>query len=212
MQRTRINWPWQPLYTYNPVTGCRRGCTWGKGGCYARRNWNRLHRKRTGLEFPDVHFWPDRLLDKFPRKRSYIFVGSMSGIEYWESQWIEFVLRKFEKDLWHTGLFLTKDPSVYRFHIWPSNTMQGLTLTCEDDSKVRQSKALLDIDCAPRPFLSIEPLLGCLRVNVPPIIDRVIVGEMTGPGAVKVRPEWVQSIKENVPAEKIYWKQPWIAA
>jgi len=36
----------------------------------------------------------------------------------------------------------------------------------------------------------------------------VTVGQMTGPGAVAPRREWVQSIKDHVPERNIYWKQP----
>ena len=37
-------------------------------------------------------------------------------------------------------------------------------------------------------------------------IDLVIVGAQTSPN-VKPQPEWIQSIRDNVPADKIYWKR-----
>jgi hypothetical protein len=40
---------------------------------------------------------------------------------------------------------------------------------------------------------------------------QVIVGQMSGRGAIAPKREWVQSIKDNVPADRIYWKQPELA-
>ena len=101
-------------------------------------------------------------------------------------------------------MFLSKNPVAYYGYDWPSNTMQGLTITGENfglnfTDIVLQKRY-------PRPFLSIEPLLG----NIPDAdysrFEKVIVGAMTGPKAVKPELEWVKSIKKNVPADKIYWK------
>ena len=82
--------------------------------------------------------------------------------------------------------------------------MQGLTLTCEQKPDI-QENYIAAMRLFPRPFLSIEPLLGSLAVDVGGF-ERVIVGAMTGPGAVRPKPEWVESIKMNVPPEKLFWK------
>jgi protein gp37 len=83
--------------------------------------------------------------------------------------------------------------------------MQGLTMTLTQTEHC-QRENMEEMRKYSRPFLSLEPLLGTLRVEVHDM--QVIVGKMTGPGAIKPRREWVQSIKDNVPAKNIYWKQP----
>jgi len=199
MQATRINWPWKPLYTWNPITGCKRGCPW----CYARRIHQRFH---PDIPFSEIVVHEDRLEDLMPRKPSYIFVGSMTDLEYWPDYAVREILQACRYHVEHTFLFLSKNPMSYYGVTWPPNTMQGVTITCHGDDMELQYRVMLGIRSAPRPFLSIEPLLGVLRIKVRDM--QVIVGKMTGPGAVAPRREWVQSIKDNVPAKNIYWKQP----
>jgi protein gp37 len=55
--------------------------------------------------------------------------------------------------------------------------------------------------------LSIEPLLGPVAVDVPDEIELVIVGAMTGLGAVKPKAEWIQSCRDHIAPEKLWFKQ-----
>jgi len=218
MNRTKIDWPGL-THTFNPVTGCKRGCKWGEGGCYAKKNWDRLHRKREGCEFEEIRFHPERMDDFLwlgrQKEPLTIFVGSMSDIEWWERSTTIAILNEIQHYPKHTFMFLSKSPLVYSEYAWPANTMQGLTLTCEQTFYL-QEKMIDEILQRPRPFLSIEPLLGKLRVDLAArelfefgfkTFETVIVGAMTGAGKIKPQPEWIQSIKDNVPAEKIYWKK-----
>ena len=206
MNKTKIDWP-GPNYTWNPVTGCKRGCKWGTGGCYAKRNWDRLHRKRIGCEFETVKFYYKRLLDRdlVIKAPCTIFVGSMSDPEYWNAQWMCHIIDTMEKHPSNTFMLLSKNPTSYHDYVWPANSMQGLTMTCIQTT-LYQSETVSEIMKRPRPFLSIEPILGTLKIQLSNRLETVIVGAMTGPGAIAPKPEWIQSIKDNVPAEKIYWK------
>lgn len=46
-----------------------------------------------------------------------------------------------------------------------------------------------------------------VRIVMPEKYELVIVGAITGPNPVKPQKEWIQSVKDHVPREKIYWKK-----
>ncbi len=195
MTKTKIDWGIPGLLTWNPITGCKSGCSY----CYARR----IHERFNKTPFTEIVFHPERLGEPSGKmKPSTIFVGSMSDLEYWSTRKTEKVLWNCKQNPKHTFMFLSKDWQIYKYYKWPDNTMQGLTVTLEYYHK----SDLEYMAFFPRPWLSIEPLLGTINDKLPHRFERVIVGAMTGPGAVIPRPEWIQSIKDNVPAEKIYWK------
>ena len=190
--------------TWNVVSGCRRGCPY----CYAKRIHDRFD---PHVPFSHIEFHEGRLLDKMPRAPSKIFVGSMSDIEYWEKEWVERILDVCRQNKRHTFMFLSKEPHSYRGFEWPENTMQGLTET-KVDNPIESYEVMDEMVHLPRPFLSIEPLLGmffCIggKGKLPDEYELVIVGAMTGPGAIFPRQEWIESVRMNVPAEKIYWKR-----
>jgi protein gp37 len=185
-------------YTWNPVVGCKRKCHY----CYAKRIHDRFHPDK---KFTDIVFYPKRLkeAEKLIGDEK-VFVGSMSDIEYWHKEWTQQIIDTCKMAAGTTFMFLSKNPYSYDGFVWPKNTMQGLTIThlgCLD------AITLVLMFDFPRPFLSIEPLLGNISGNLKNTpFETIIVGAMTGPKAVIPKPEWIQSIKDNVPAEKIYWK------
>ena len=187
-------------YTWNPVTGCKRRCKY----CYARKIHNRFYK----YPFSEIRFHRDRLREPLKiKKPSKIFLGSMTDIEYWlpymYSEVISFISTEGN---YHTYMCLSK--SAYQYHeFYPKNTMQGLTV--EMPSNVIQTVQIAQIARMPRPFLSIEPIAGGLYKEIPESIELVIVGAETGNRKDKIIPqkEWIQSIKDNVPEEKIYWKK-----
>ena len=194
MQRTRIDWPGL-THTWNIITGCKRHCTY----CYARR----IHERFNKTPFSDIVFHPDRLNDKMPTKPSKIFIGSMSDIQFWERLHAMQILNVCALNPQHTFMFLSKYGSYHGFD-WPANTMQGLTLTGEESTNVQHEK-VTNMYHYRRPFLSIEPLLGELKLQIRDF-EMVILGAMTGPGAVIPKEEWIQSIVDNVPEDKIWVK------
>jgi protein gp37 len=72
---------------------------------------------------------------------------------------------------------------------------------------------------APVRFVSFEPLTGP-TINIPGWADWIIIGAMTGPGAIKPKPQWVQGLmdeadKNSVPVflkDNLHWpevRQEW---
>lgn len=195
MNKTEIEWC---DYTWNPVTGCKRGCEY----CYAKRLYERFS---NGDPFSNIRFHPERLVSKMPKKPARIFIGSMSDVEYWSRSWIMQIFDVIRNNPIHTFMFLTKNPYTYdRVTEWPQNTMQGLTMELIQTQDCQQNSFLELVKC-PRPYLSIEPLMGTLKIEIDKM-ETVIIGGMTGPGAIKPKAKWIQSIKDNVPEEKIFWK------
>lgn len=194
-------------YTWNPVTGCKRECSY----CYARRIWARFFQKVYGVQFSQTMFHADRLLGPMSiKKPAKIFVGSMSDCEYWSTkQWAD-ILDVCCKCNQHQFMFLSKGSKAYhhinRYKWWPPNCMQGLTLEMLHPYGIGLAMMIDMAGYAPRPFLSFEPLMGPVRVDIPSEIELVIVGAMTGPRAIPPRSDWIQSVLDHVPEEKIYWK------
>jgi protein gp37 len=200
MQKTKINWGMPNLYTWNPVTGCKRGCSY----CYARK----IHERFYKSPFSDIVFHLERLNEPGLRakKPRTIFVGSMSDIWYWDKVVLASVLVDCVLNPQHTFMFLSKDYTAYDGIEWPKNTMQGVTMEC--DREVFPQRQIVETflrSKGRRHFFSLEPLLGTLKVDIL-TAEKVIVGAMTGHGAVPVKPEWIQSIKDHVPEDKIFWK------
>lgn len=213
MNKTTIDWPGL-THTWNPVVGCFRGCTY----CYARKLHNKRHlAKCCGAKLPDqyaapfeaIQFFTARLSDrelKSKRTRK-IFVGSMTDIAYWEKAWKEEVAEVCRRHPQHTFMFLTKDYTAYDGISWPENTMQGVTI--EGYRPVLPQAQIINTFLGiqdRRPYFSIEPLMGALKVDIDRRAEVVIVGAMTGKGAVIPEKDWIQSIRDRVPQDRIHWK------
>jgi len=200
LNRTRIEWC---DFTWNPITGCTRGCTDtnGRPYCYARRMAYRL-RGRAGYPQDEPFrptFHPDRLEEPYETKSSAkIFVCSMGemfdpGVR---SSWVDQVLAEMRNAPWHTYQILTKQASrVKEFH-FPEYVWLG----CSQDGRTTNIADIEHILYAESPgirFVSFEPLLGPIeRIPEVPLyaIDWFIIGAQTGPGAAPPKKEWVQDI------------------
>lgn len=197
MNRVKNSIGWAD-YTWNPVTGCLRNCFY----CYAHRVHNRFNR----TPFSEITIHRDRFsAPKKAKKARIIFVGSMSDIEYWPQSVTGEIISITEEYPQHTFMFLSKNPNSYHGFSWPKNTMQGVTMVC-DQSCWEQMVTVQSISRYPRPFISIEPLSGVVQPNNFDKIEKIIVGAMTGPKAKRPSVAAIMSIN-TLPKEKIFLKK-----
>jgi protein gp37 len=146
--------------------------------------------------------------DPFNEKSSaIIFVGSMSDIEYWEPSWIHQIIEVCENLQRHTFMFLSKESISYCGYCFPKNCLLGLTI---EHNTTKSNDAKLNFhtrDKSQRTFLSIEPLLGHVYYH-PSFkkVEKIIVGCDSNKGAQPPCKEWIQDIKDNCPADKLFWK------
>ena len=187
--------------TWNPVTGCNKvspGCK----HCYAERLAHRLQamgnvRYVNGFRLtlhPDVVTLP--LTWRRPRR---IFVNSMSDLFHQDVP-VEFIREVFQTMVsarWHTFQILTKRAERLAELApqlpWPSNVWMGVSV--ENQDYVWRIDCLRIVPAAVR-FLSCEPLLGPLELNLERI-RWVIVGGESGPQARPMKEEWVRSIRDQ---------------
>jgi protein gp37 len=194
MNKTNIEWC---DYTWNPVTGCKRGCSY----CYAKQIHNRFWQN----PFEEIVFHQERLLEpQRLKKPSRIFVGSMSDIEYWTQQQVESVIEVCRNNPQHTFMFLSKRAYSYNGYIFPENCMCGLTVThADDDHDVEQ---FYGIAKHTNPFISIEPIMGIFKPFDYPKLNLIILGAMTGRGATPPKPEWIDSVQAAFGKDNIFYK------
>ena len=195
-ERSSIEWT---EATWNPVTGCSKvspGCA----HCYAETFAERF-RNVPGHPYEhgfDLQLRPERLEQPLSWSRPrLIFVNSMSDLFHEDipEEFIMSVFKVMRKASWHTFQILTKRSrrmaELARRLPWPDNVWMGVSVesqrwTCRIDDLRRVSANVR--------FLSCEPLLGPLRLNLQGI-DWVIVGGESGAGARPMNPEWVRGIR-----------------
>lgn len=198
--RSAIEWT---EATWNPVTGCTKvspGCA----HCYAETFAERFrgvpgHPYERGF---DLQLRPERL--ELPLKWSQprkIFVNSMSDL-FHEGVPFEFVERVFDtmrRAQQHAFQLLTKRPeraaafAARAGMAWPGNVWMGTSV--ENQHWTTRVDDLRRVPAAIR-FLSCEPLLGPLELDLHGV-HWVIVGGESGPRARPMKPEWVDSIRQQ---------------
>lgn len=187
--------------TWNPITGCTQvspGCA----HCYAKTFAERFrgvlgHSYERGF---DLTLRPERLEQplqwKTPR---LIFVNSMSDLfhEAIERAYISRVFDVMSAAQWHTFQVLTKRSARAADFAegieWPENVWMGVSV--ENQRWTSRIDDLRKIPALVR-FLSCEPLLGPLDLNLEGI-RWVIVGGESGPRARPMCPEWARSIRDQ---------------
>ena len=220
MNRTRIEWC---EYTWNPVTGCIRGCPY----CYASTMAHRFAMRDTKVGENVASFILDKKfegiggkVEPFPfaftptfhryrltetqreKHPRMIFVCSMGDLfgPWIPDEWIKDVFDACKAAPQHLYFFLAKYPErygeLYRKGIirkWQDNFWYGSTIT---DSKSRRFPGTIGMNT----FLSIEPLHEYLDVGLGSFGgDRwIIIGAETGNRKGKIVPEkiWIANIAE----------------
>lgn len=195
MNKTKIEWA---DLTWNPVTGCKRGCSY----CYARKINDRF---KMG-DFTEIKFHHERLREPLIYKKpSTIFVGSMSDLCYWSQFMLDSVINICAGAKHHEFMFLTKDPGIYEKNDFPINCWLGCTITGEKSGKPWPANLKYEHSFFHRRshlvknkrFISIEPLLGPFYGHLFDEVDLIIVGAMTGPNAIAPDPKWIASIQHD---------------
>ena len=197
-ERSSIEWT---EATWNPVTGCTKvspGCA----HCYAETFAERFrgvpgHPYERGF---DLQLRPERLEQPLTwAQPRMIFVNSMSDLfhEDIELAYIREVFKVMRKANWHTFQILTKRSQrmvdVASRLRWSDNVWMGVSI--EYQRWTRRVEDLRKVPAKVR-FLSCEPLLGPLRIDLRGI-DWVIVGGESGPRARPMKPEWAREIRKQ---------------
>lgn len=217
--------------TWNPVTGCTkvsRGCD----NCYAHtlahRRLNHIYRRALPVVDTDanradpfaVRLWPERLTQPTAwREPRMIFVNSMSDLFHADVP-DEYVRRIFEVMVatdHHVYQVLTKRPAraarflrkhpdfLRRAGVLPKHIWIGASV--EDKEAVHRVNHLRNVPAAVR-FLSCEPLLGPLRLELTGI-HWVIVGGESGSNHRPMEEAWALAIRDTCVAAKVpfFFKQ-----
>ncbi len=192
--KTAIEWTDK---TWNPTVGCNKvspGCK----NCYAEALTKRFYKQYpNGFEF-SVH--PQRLDEpRRWRKPSRVFVNSMSDLfhEQMPFSFLEEVFLVMEQCPQHVFQILTKRherlvdlaPELN----WPTNVWMGVSV--ENQDYAHRVDFLRQVPAAVR-FLSCEPLLGPLDLNLADI-HWVIVGGESGHGHRPIETDWVRDIRDQ---------------
>ncbi len=206
MTKSAIEWTES---TWNPTTGCDK-ISAGCDNCYALTLAKRL--KAMGQERYQTDGNPQtsgpgfalsihpKTLDlprtwKSPRT---IFVNSMSDLFHPEVP-IGFIREVFDvmtDTPRHTYQVLTKRSKrlaqLSGQLPWPENVWMGVSI--ESQHYAFRGDHLRSVPAAVR-FLSVEPMLGRVVPNLD-MIDWVIAGGESGPGARRVDPDWIRSLRD----------------
>lgn len=241
--KSKIEWT---EATWNPIVGCSvvsPGCT----NCYAMRvAGQRLdghsavpHYKGTTQKSKAGPVWtgkvalaPEKTMTaplrwRRPRK---IFVNSMGDLfhENIPDEWIDRVFGIMAMSPQHTFQVLTK--RAERMREWASGVPDArwplpnvwLGVSAEDQQRADERIPCLRATPAAIRFLSIEPLLGPISLDLTGLnqvyrpIHWVIAGGESGPGARPMHPDWPRGIRDQCEAAGVpfFFKQwgewlPW---
>lgn len=217
MNKSGIEWC---DHTWNPITGCRHGCSY----CYAdkmslrfcgnmKRNMVQTDQYRMegdlfvldepfmnedgkpviypfGFE-PTLHIYRYDTLDKLKQGQN-IFVGAMADIfgEWIPDSWIEDVLYACAKHPQHNYLFLTKNPKRYTQYGVPSGKGNMWYGTTVTNSE--DMERIYQLPSLLNTFVSIEPLFEDIDENISALkyLNWIIIGAETGHRKEKVIPEF----------------------
>ncbi len=183
--------------TWNPTTGCNKvspGCK----HCYAETVTKRFTQHfPNGFEFT---LRPERLEEpRRWRKPSRVFVNSMSDLfhERMPDRFLEEVFQVMAECPRHVFQVLTKRherllelaPELD----WPRNVWMGVSV--ENQDYAHRADYLRRVPAAVR-FLSCEPLLGPLRLDLEGI-HWVIVGGESGRGHRPIEAGWVRAVRSQ---------------
>jgi protein gp37 len=196
--------------TVNPVMGCPGlcGAKFDDEGKMVEEPWCYAYKQNKRFkwldDFSKPQFFPERLKEFESKKPKSIFIDSMSDIGAWKQEWFDEMINAIRNNPQHNYITLTKQPrrlneltknmSVTDL----GNLFFGVSVTKQFD----MSKLWWGIE-----FLSIEPILEPIDINVPEIssVDLIIIGAQTGNRKDKVIPQkqWIDDIVKQADERKV---------
>lgn len=200
MSKSKIDWPFKDLYSYNPVIGCLNECK----NCYAARFINRFREEK------DFKVFTTNFKDPEPKnKECTFFLNEFSEPFFWELQWLTKVMKIVQERSHQTFIILSHTIAFYESgFVFPKNLILGLTDTGAKEIDV---SAWLAYQGSNKLFLSYEPMEGPIRYNIPKEAT-VVAGMLTGPGSKKHNMQnlhnykkWILQLRNNYDG-KIYLK------
>ena len=207
---SRIEWT---DHTFNPWWGCTKvspACANCYAEAWAKRTGFDIWSSRSPRRFLSESYWqqPGRWNTEAERAghRFRVFCASMADVFEWRAD-----LSPSRKRLWRLieltpsldWLLLTKRPHLVRRLVpwndeWPHNVWLGTTIENQRWANSRLPH-LAEIPAAVR-FVSCEPLLGKIDLDnwlADSVINWVIAGGETGPGARPTDPTWFYSLRDQ---------------
>jgi len=199
--------------TWNPVVGCTKvsaGCK----NCYAFDLHDKRHRAyqqgklqnvpQYARPFSEIQFIEQRLdIPRRWRKPRRIFVNSMSDLfhEAVTDEQINSVLKTCANVPRHTFQILTKRPERMADFTYPANVLIGVTVENQEAADTR-IPILRSIPATVR-FLSCEPLLEYIRLNLDGIHWVIVGGEKAGQKARWMNPEWAIGVMRQCQSQNV---------
>lgn len=226
MAKSKIEWT---DAVWNPVTGCTKVSA-GCAHCYAERMSKRLA-GRCGYPKDEpfkVTLHPDKLDEPLKWKRPRrIFVNSMGDLFHKDvpATFIADVFDVMRQAKQHTFMILTKRPEGMKWlrlngPIYNNEPLPNVWLGVSVENQAAADERiplLLQTSAAVR-FISAEPLLGPISLwpwlsnpslaalefgKEPPLLDWVIVGGESGPGARPLHPDWARNLRDQCQSAEV---------
>lgn len=216
MENSNISWT---THTFNPWIGCTKvspGCQ----RCYAEARMDkRFHRVNWGAGNPrsrtSADYWKDPL--QWNRQaaeagaRTMVFCASLGDVFDAEvaASWRDDLFGLIRQTPHLDWQILTKRPEHAVQYAagsrWPDNAWLGTSI--EDQERAGRAKIITQVP-APVRFLSCEPLLGPVKLDLTGI-DWVIVGGESGPGYRPMAREWAIDLRDQCRAANVpfFFKQ-----